>query len=92
MTNKTAAIRYARALLDVAVKEKADLEQIEHELTQFADLFTQYPLLGKVMVNGRSLSGSTGLAVFPHDADDHEELIARADLQLREAKGHKSSR
>jgi F-type H+-transporting ATPase subunit delta len=51
VTNKTAAIRYARALLDVAVKEKADLEQIEHELTQFADLFTQYPLLGKVMVN-----------------------------------------
>jgi F-type H+-transporting ATPase subunit delta len=51
VTNKTAAIRYARALLDVAVKEKADLEQIEHELTEFADLFTQYPLLGKVMVN-----------------------------------------
>jgi F-type H+-transporting ATPase subunit delta len=51
VTNKTAAIRYARALLDVAVKEQADLEQIEHELMQFADLFTQYPLLGKVMVN-----------------------------------------
>ena len=51
MTNKTAAIRYARALLDVAVKEKADLEQIEHELPQFADLFTQYPLLEKVLLN-----------------------------------------
>ena len=51
MTNKTAAIRYARALLDVAVKEKADLEAIEHELSQFGDLFTRYPLLGKVMVN-----------------------------------------
>ena len=51
MTNKTAAIRYARALLDVAVKEKADLELIEHELTQFADLFTQYPLLEKVLLN-----------------------------------------
>ena len=51
MTNKTAAIRYARALLDVAVKEKADLEQIENELSQFADLFKQYPLLEKVLLN-----------------------------------------
>ena len=51
MTNKTAAIRYARALLDVAVKEKADLEQIERELAQFAGLFTQYPLLEKVLIN-----------------------------------------
>ena len=32
MTNKTAAIRYARALFDVAIKEQADLEQIEREL------------------------------------------------------------
>ena len=51
MTNKTAATRYARALLDVAVKEQADLELIEHELSQFADLLTQYPLLEKVLVN-----------------------------------------
>jgi F-type H+-transporting ATPase subunit delta len=51
VTNKTAAIRYARALLDVAVKEKADLEQIEYELSQFADLFKQYPLLEKVLLN-----------------------------------------
>jgi F-type H+-transporting ATPase subunit delta len=51
VTNKTAAIRYARALLDVAVKEQADLELIEKELGQFADLFTQYPLLEKVLLN-----------------------------------------
>jgi len=51
VTNKTAAIRYARALLDVAIREQADLEQIERELTEFADLFTQYPLLEKVMIN-----------------------------------------
>ncbi len=51
MTNRTAAIRYARALLDVAVKEQADLELVEHELAQFADLFTQYPLLEKVLLN-----------------------------------------
>ena len=51
VTNKTAAIRYARALLDVAVKEHADLELIESELSQFADLFKQYPLLEKVLLN-----------------------------------------
>ena len=51
MTNKTAAIRYARALLDVAVKEQSDLELIENELSQFADLFKQYPLLEKVLLN-----------------------------------------
>ena len=50
MTNKTAAIRYARALLDVAVKEQADLELVEHELSQFADLFAQFPLLQKVLL------------------------------------------
>jgi F-type H+-transporting ATPase subunit delta len=51
VTNKTAAARYARALFDVAVKEKADLEQIERDLGQFADLFSQYPQLEKVLLN-----------------------------------------
>lgn len=51
MTNKTAATRYARALLDVAVKEQANLEGIEQELAAFADLFKQYPLLEKVLLN-----------------------------------------
>jgi F-type H+-transporting ATPase subunit delta len=51
VTNKTAAIRYARALLDVAIKEQADLELIERELSQFADLFKQYPLLERVLLN-----------------------------------------
>jgi F-type H+-transporting ATPase subunit delta len=51
VTNKTAALRYARALLDVAVKEQADLELIERELSQFADLFKQYPSLEKVLLN-----------------------------------------
>jgi F-type H+-transporting ATPase subunit delta len=51
VTNKTAATRYARALLDVAVKEQADLELIERELSQFADLFTQFPSLEKVLLN-----------------------------------------
>ena len=51
MTNKTAATRYARALFDVAVKEKADLEQIEREIGEFAGLFTAYPQLEKVLLN-----------------------------------------
>ena len=51
MTNKTAALRYARALLDVAVKEKADLEQIERDLAEFVDLLRAYPALEKVLLN-----------------------------------------
>jgi len=52
MTNKTAATRYARALLDVAVKEQIDdLQYIEQELAAFVDLFRQYPALEKVLLN-----------------------------------------
>jgi len=51
MTNKTAETRYARALLDIGVKEKSNLEQISQELGEFVDLFTQYPALAKVLLN-----------------------------------------
>jgi F-type H+-transporting ATPase subunit delta len=51
MTNKTAALRYARALLDVALKERADLEVIERDLAAFAGLLTDHPTLGKVLLN-----------------------------------------
>ncbi len=51
MTNKTAALRYARALLDVALKEKTDLDQIDRDLAAFNDLFTQHPTLAKVLLN-----------------------------------------
>jgi F-type H+-transporting ATPase subunit delta len=51
MTNKTAAMRYARALLDVAIKERADLDQIERELASVAALFTQYPALAHALLN-----------------------------------------
>jgi F-type H+-transporting ATPase subunit delta len=62
MTNRTAAIRYARALLDVAVREapgrSADrgsvtelLQRIEEQLAAFAALFTEYPSLQKVLLN-----------------------------------------
>ena len=51
MTNKTAAMRYARALLDVAIKERADLDQIERDLASVVALFTQYPALAHALLN-----------------------------------------
>ena len=51
MTNKTAALRYARALLDVAIKERAPLDAIGDELSAFVDLFKQNPSLEKVMLH-----------------------------------------
>jgi F-type H+-transporting ATPase subunit delta len=51
MTNKTAATRYARALLDVAIKEGAKLEEIQQQLTEFTNLLTEHPALGKVLLN-----------------------------------------
>ena len=51
MTLKTAATRYARALMDVALKEQADLSRIESELAGFAALLKDYPELGKIFLN-----------------------------------------
>jgi F-type H+-transporting ATPase subunit delta len=51
MTNSTAATRYARALLDVALKEQTDVDQIERELASVVDLFAQYPALERVFLN-----------------------------------------
>ena len=51
MTSRTAAIRYARALLDVSVKEHADLQAVESELAAFVSLFDDHPTLGKVLLN-----------------------------------------
>jgi F-type H+-transporting ATPase subunit delta len=51
MTNRTAATRYARALLDVAVKEHADLDQVERELASIVDLFQQHKVLSQVLLN-----------------------------------------
>jgi F-type H+-transporting ATPase subunit delta len=51
MTSKTAANRYGRALFDVAVKEKLDLEDIAQKLSGFADVVRQHALLNKVLSN-----------------------------------------
>jgi F-type H+-transporting ATPase subunit delta len=51
MTNKTAALRYARALLEVGIKEQADLEGLERDLAAFAGLLSDHPTLAKVLLN-----------------------------------------
>jgi F-type H+-transporting ATPase subunit delta len=37
--------------MDVALKEKTDLDQIDRDLAAFNDLFTQHPTLAKVLLN-----------------------------------------
>jgi F-type H+-transporting ATPase subunit delta len=51
LTNRTAATRYARALLDVARKEQADLSQIDAELTSVVTVLGQHPALNKVLLS-----------------------------------------
>ena len=51
MTRKTAATRYARALFDVALKEQADLDRIDQELSGFNDLIGRHPTLSRVLLN-----------------------------------------
>jgi F-type H+-transporting ATPase subunit delta len=70
MTSKTAATRYARALLDVGVKEQVNLEQVEQELAQFVELFRNNPLLERVLVNPA--------VPVPRKRAAMTELVARA--------------
>jgi F-type H+-transporting ATPase subunit delta len=51
MTNRTAATRYARALLEVAVREKADLDQVEGDLAAIVDLLAEHKALSQVLLN-----------------------------------------
>jgi F-type H+-transporting ATPase subunit delta len=51
MTARTAARRYARALFDVALREKQDTALAEQQLIAFADLLKANDELGKVLVN-----------------------------------------
>jgi len=72
MTQRTAAARYARALLDVAIKEQADLSKIEADLASFIALFDATPALSKALLN----------PVVPSDRKRAtiEALVARAPL------------
>jgi F-type H+-transporting ATPase subunit delta len=51
MTSRTAAARYARALLEVATKESADIDMIARELDEFSAFFTQQPAFAGLMLN-----------------------------------------
>jgi F-type H+-transporting ATPase subunit delta len=51
VTHRTAATRYARALIEVAQKEHVDLSQIERELDAFIALLTANPTLELVLLN-----------------------------------------
>lgn len=51
VTNRTAATRYARALLDVALKEQADLSTVEAQLSSLAALFAEHEALRKALLN-----------------------------------------
>ena len=66
MTNRVAAARYARALLEVVLKE-ADPEATERDLAEFVDLVTTNPALEKPLLNpavpaARKLAVVTALA------------------------------
>ena len=51
MTSRTAATRYARAVLDVATRESADLDGIARELDEFVAFFRQQPALEGLLLN-----------------------------------------
>jgi F-type H+-transporting ATPase subunit delta len=51
MTSRTAAIRYARALFDVARAEHIDPASVEQQLAGFVGIFRQHGALERVLVN-----------------------------------------
>ena len=51
MTSKAAALRYARAVFDVALKEGSGLDRIETELADFVQLVKQHTMLERVLLN-----------------------------------------
>src|SRR5262249_33182068 len=49
--SKTAGGRYARALFDVAIQERVDLDRVDQDLAGFVALFDREPSLKKVLLN-----------------------------------------
>ena len=84
MTNRTAATRYARALLEVAVKEKADLDQIQRELSSMVDLFAQHKELAHVLLNP--------VVPAPRKRAAMDVITARAQQPAMPVVGYLSSR
>ncbi|MBM3770254.1 MAG: ATP synthase F1 subunit delta [Acidimicrobiia bacterium] len=63
MSNRTAAARYARALLDVALQEQTDLAQIESQLAAIVYLFASHDAAKKVLLNPAVPATRKGAAV-----------------------------
>jgi F-type H+-transporting ATPase subunit delta len=51
MTSRAAAARYARALLDVIIKEQGNPEEVEQELASIVDVITGHPDLQRALTN-----------------------------------------
>jgi F-type H+-transporting ATPase subunit delta len=51
MTSRSAANRYARALFDVAIKEKQDLDAIDRDLAGFRELLKEHAAFEQVLLN-----------------------------------------
>ena len=51
MTPRVAAGRYARALFDVVLKERLDVERVERELSAFAETINGHETLRRVLSN-----------------------------------------
>jgi F-type H+-transporting ATPase subunit delta len=51
MTSRTAAARYARALLDVGTRESADLDEAARELDEVLVFLKQQPALERLLLN-----------------------------------------
>ena len=76
MTSRSAAIRYARALFDVAVKEQGDLALIEEQLAAFSDLFKQHPTFARVMLNPvMRMTGDAERALLPDLLASYRERV-----------------
>jgi F-type H+-transporting ATPase subunit delta len=72
MTPRAAASRYARALFDVAIAERADLETIGSEVSAFSALVAGNEALQRVLANP-AIPGSRKRGVI-------EQLVARSAL------------
>jgi F-type H+-transporting ATPase subunit delta len=51
VTSRGSAARFARALFDVALQERADLDAVRQQLTGFAELVTGHEVLERTLMN-----------------------------------------
>lgn len=84
MSTRASAGRYARALLDVVIKE-GDPEQVEQELTALADLFAGNPELQKVLTSPAvSVTAKRGIVESLVSRAAPSPMLARLMLMLAE--------